>query len=428
MKQKLSILLLLPLLMFGMIACQQKDSRQMSKENPLALQGKARQTTLKEVEHHYYYQQLSHYQKENYLILRQKARHYHDTIHLAPDSHQGLLKTLDAFIMDNPDLYWLTGSSYQLEENKDEAFISFKVPKEAKANYQTLQQLGDQIVALAPQQDDYQKVAYFYNYIIDHTEYNSKALEQEQAGNPALVAANQDIKSVLMDHLSVCNGYAQTFQFLCQKAGLDAIYVRGRVQSSRNKQDINHAWNLVKINHTYYAVDTTWGDPTFSQTVSGQAKLQVPNRGQFLCLPDKLMEQTHQANLKLAIKPNQTKKDGKEDGDVWTLPKCPDDSLLFAKQHHFYLEHFDQSQALTLLKQQLAKGEATPSIQVANPDDYHRLERSLTRNATSYHELFQAYWPNYHGFTYLSSPETNSMTFFNHWWPCRKTKAVTKTR
>ena len=46
------------------------------------------------------------------------------------------MKTIDAFIMDNPDLYWLTSTSYQVDYSDSDVYVSFKVPKDAKTTYE----------------------------------------------------------------------------------------------------------------------------------------------------------------------------------------------------------------------------------------------------------------------------------------------------
>lgn len=53
-----------------------------------------------------------------------------------------------------------------------------------------------------------------------------------------------------------CQGYAKTFQYLCDVAGLDSMVVCGN-----NTEGSTHAWNVVYCDNGYYIVDTTWGDP-----------------------------------------------------------------------------------------------------------------------------------------------------------------------
>lgn len=63
----------------------------------------------------------------------------------------------------------------------------------------------------------------------------------------------------------LCEGYARTLTYLCQRAGLEVIYVVGIANysgtgSSGNGGDFDHAWIKVKIDGQWYNVDPTNND------------------------------------------------------------------------------------------------------------------------------------------------------------------------
>ena len=58
----------------------------------------------------------------------------------------------------------------------------------------------------------------------------------------------------LLNGQSVCAGYTKMYNYLLQKAGLQAMYVSGKVQGQ------SHAWSLVRVNGQYYYSDVTFGD------------------------------------------------------------------------------------------------------------------------------------------------------------------------
>lgn len=93
MKHKKWLTLLIACSFLVLTACLPNKENQ-GQDNPYALTGKERQTILNTVKNHYYYNQLSDSQKENYLIIRQKAANFQDTISLAPASQKSLIKTL----------------------------------------------------------------------------------------------------------------------------------------------------------------------------------------------------------------------------------------------------------------------------------------------------------------------------------------------
>ena len=63
----------------------------------------------------------------------------------------------------------------------------------------------------------------------------------------------------------LCEGYARTLTYLCQRAGLEVIYVVGIANysgtgSNGNGGDFDHAWIKVKIDGQWYNVDPTNND------------------------------------------------------------------------------------------------------------------------------------------------------------------------
>lgn len=58
----------------------------------------------------------------------------------------------------------------------------------------------------------------------------------------------------LMEGKGVCLGFATTFQLLMDLAGVECITVVGASFDSRE----DHAWNMVRLDGTWYCVDATW--------------------------------------------------------------------------------------------------------------------------------------------------------------------------
>lgn len=405
MKNKLSLFLLAALTIVGLSACAWRSNPLADKEQQFCLTGARRQQVLDQIDQRYYYQQLSQAEKENYLLLYDSLSAFHEVTSLAPASKHSLMTTIDAFMMDNPAFFWITSANYRLERSDQVAFVTFPLPEEVEQTYHRLQAIGDDIIADMPATNDYERVRYFYEWIIKQTDYNRAAFEAYQSGHEALIASNQDIRSVFLDHLSVCNGYAQAFQFLCQKAGIPVAYIRGSVTFDRSQDAFTHAWNTVQIAGKNYAVDTTFGDPVFDQNESIK---QLEVNYNFLCLPDQLMKHSHQASRDIVVNQTETLT------DVWAIPACSDDSLLYAKLNHSYFTAFDKPGILASLEQQLRTNQPQTSLQFANQDLYNQMVSDLEQHSDSYHSLFQAYWPNAAGYFYSLHPNTFSISFINY--------------
>ena len=65
----------------------------------------------------------------------------------------------------------------------------------------------------------------------------------------------------LVNHKSVCEGYAEAFKLLCDKAEIECILVTGMSLPSNSNTMEGHMWNLVRMDDgEWYAVDVTWDD------------------------------------------------------------------------------------------------------------------------------------------------------------------------
>ncbi|MDW7797711.1 transglutaminase domain-containing protein [Streptococcus canis] len=404
MKKEFSVLVFIGLMMVSLSACGLANKPSNQRETS-ALTGQKRQKAIAQVGQHYYFQQLSKTEQENYLALHDSLSQFREVISLLPASKKSLIKTIDAFMMDNPEFYWITSADYQFELSDQTAFVTFPLPKDAKKTYQDLQAIGDDIVAKMPTGDDYERIKYFYEVIIKDTDYNKKAFEAYQSGDQSQISSNQDIKSIFIDHLSVCNGYAQAFQFLCQKANIPVAYIRGTGTSRQTQEAFPHAWNAVELNGQYYGVDATWGDPVFDNHLSQQQQTTI--NYSFLCLPDQIMSLSHQASADITFNAKETFK------QVWNIPKCTDDTLIYAKRNHSYMTSFDTNAILNSLKSQLLQGQEQVSLQFANQADYDQMVTDLAANQARYHNLFSHYWEHYSGFSYGLLAETFSISFTN---------------
>ena len=60
----------------------------------------------------------------------------------------------------------------------------------------------------------------------------------------------------LVDGQAVCNGYAIAYSYLLQQCGIESYVL--------SSDSMNHAWNLIMLNGSWYHVDVTWDDPVFT--------------------------------------------------------------------------------------------------------------------------------------------------------------------
>lgn len=154
---------------------------------------------------------------------------------------------------DHPELFYVEGYSYVKYSREDEVTAiefsgTYSMDSEsALLRRQEIERAAEEILAgISPEASDYDKVKYVYDTIITATDYELQAQD------------NQNIYSVLVNHRSVCQGYAKTTQYLLNRLGVECTLVLGTVGNGEG-----HAWNLVKVDGSYYYVDTTWGDASY---------------------------------------------------------------------------------------------------------------------------------------------------------------------
>ena len=102
---------------------------------------------------------------------------------------------------------------------------------------------ADNILSMiTPEMNDYDIVKLFHDYIIRNCTYD------EKSANP------NTIYGTLVEKEALCQGYAQSFTYLCSLAGIDSLIVLGVANEP-------HMWNIVKMDNDYYHIDLTWDDP-----------------------------------------------------------------------------------------------------------------------------------------------------------------------
>lgn len=154
---------------------------------------------------------------------------------------------------DHPELFYVEGYSYVKYSRGDaltaiEFSGTYSMDREtALLRRQEIETAAEKILAgIAAEASDYDKVKYVYETLITATDYELQSPD------------NQNIYSVLVNHRSVCQGYAKTTQYLLNRLGVECTLVLGAVENG-----VGHAWNLVKVDGSYYYVDTTWGDASY---------------------------------------------------------------------------------------------------------------------------------------------------------------------
>ena len=204
---------------------------------------------------------------------------------------------IEALVYENPDIFYLdvtkmyiniekitkiTGTKYNVFINNGNEISYYSngfYSKEDVEEYETqIEQVKDQIVASVQGKSDYEKIKIIHDYLIDTIEYENDLTQNNV----------YDIYGALVSKKCVCEGYAKAFQYLMNEVGIENTIVIGTGNNSKNQTE-NHAWNYVKLNGQWYAVDVTWDDPI----IVGGGKLTNKSRYEYFLKGSKTMNENH---------------------------------------------------------------------------------------------------------------------------------------
>lgn len=161
---------------------------------------------------------------------------------------------INTVINSHPEIIGIVGTSYYYSPSTN---LVTKIVITYTSNAREEQQKLDAAInELSSRVDisgmtDEEIVLAYHEYLTSTVAYAYAAYLQGSLGG----AHEYDMYGALVNHSSVCQGYAETMFYLLKKAGLSCA-----IASSQN---INHAWNIVKVNGKWYHVDATWDDPVW---------------------------------------------------------------------------------------------------------------------------------------------------------------------
>ena len=238
---------------------------------------------------------------------------------------------------DHPEYFWLDSPySYRSGDGFVEFIFEYNCEGAEKEKRQReIEDQADAIIAGAPLGgDEYEKIKYVFETIVDQTDYDLSAPD------------NQNIYSVFGNWTSVCAGYAKASKYLLDQLGVECIYVTGDASGEA------HAWNIVRCDGQYYCYDATWGDPLYQEGIGVEMDT---TSYEYLCCPDSMLSRTHTPD------------------PAYTLPECTDVSLEYYRLAGRYLESSDREAILGIMRSDIDAGEERTDIQFASPDIYNEV-------------------------------------------------------
>ena len=303
---------------------------------------------------YYFYRQLNDQQRFYYAQLEDALANGKDELEFTDKDNRPVIKEFYkaqvAFEYDHPLYWWLHDSVGDTIGTKIK-----KVTYNGRPEESVLKQINDKvdevIAGMPAGLSEVQKFEYLYEWVILNTRYE---LDSE---------FNQDVRSVFLNGVSVCNGYAKAYQLLCQRAGLECGYNHG-ISSRPDWESGFHAWNFVRIADRYYWVDSTWGD---------EADETLPYDYSWFCMTDEEFFQTRVADSGINVfgygEPN----------GAYKLPESTDHSMNHFVRNGSYFETADKDAIKAYITRALENNEYI-ELQFADADTMAKGYKYLTDN------------------------------------------------
>lgn len=146
--------------------------------------------------------------------------------------------------------YYIQGSELS---NTYKITYTFRYPREtALAQYQDAVKKAAEVVneIVKPDMTQLQREIAIHNYIINNTRYDKYNYDHGTIPEESYTSYG-----VLVKGTAVCQGYANAMNKLLKLAGVENIIITGKGNG------VDHAWNLVKLEDSWYHIDATWDDP-----------------------------------------------------------------------------------------------------------------------------------------------------------------------
>lgn len=350
----------------GILVAKESDYENISDKDAVAENGRSKEDgklfLQEKLTDAYAYSRLTEEEQALYLEIMRSLLEFEENTELSSLDTEEISRVFQCVLNDHPEIFYVGGYSYT-------QYTLANIPRkltftgtysmdreEVKKKQERINDYVNQCLAEIPQgADEYETVKYIYEYLIGHTEYD------------ASIGDSQNICSVFIDGRSVCQGYAKATQYLLQQAGICATLVLGRVSSGEG-----HAWNLVRIDGSWYYVDTTWGDASY-QTVSGEAvypEQRVPTINyDYLCVTTPQLDKTHIID------------------NVVGMPQCTSMEANYYVREGLYFTTVDEEQLTRIFSDGYDRGSAYVTLKCASREIYDKMYEKLIDNQEIFHYL-----------------------------------------
>ncbi len=199
----------------------------------------------------------------NLISIAASAEEIGYDINYDDNSWTSIANIVNAFLNDHTDLGWIGAAFYGYNYNSNTQkirnvsilFVTIGDSQTAIDNNEQYLKWCDNIAEEAEKNTtDYYRVKYIHDVVLDNATYDYYAAFEAEMYSEEFLYAHSPY-GICMKGKAVCEGYAEAFKTICNRAGIDVVCQSGYSANG------GHEWNQVKMNNNkWYYVDTTWDD------------------------------------------------------------------------------------------------------------------------------------------------------------------------
>lgn len=260
-----------------------------------------------------------------------------------------MLQVYICYLSDYPQHFWLNNyTSYSYPDYAayvefDYGFTKAELPAAKKAVQDAAAQL---LKGLSSSMSAYDRELAIHDRLIKWAAYD------QSISKPHIYT----VYGALVNRLTVCQGYAEAFQYLLYQAGIPCLLIRGEGKGE------SHAWNMVEIDGVYAYVDVTWDD-----FIADDMEDKPVSYANFNITTEQLLRRHTIGELN------------------YKLPDCRSDSLNYYVRSGMSLDSYSMDGVARLLKKGVQAGQDTVGVWVGgDPDNlFDKVQRDINRICSS---------------------------------------------
>lgn len=172
------------------------------------------------------------------------------------DDRNTLKMLFDIYNKDHPEDYVFPkyySYNYYSEQGTSYVYALFLEYYTGYDKYRFNRMANKFLDAVSGVETEYEKALMLYNILEEYIEYDYSALSGSIYDSNRM--KSYSAYGAIVDGKAVCEGYAEAYQYLLQRLGIQSFIVTGT-----SKEGESHEWNLLKLDGKYYYADVTWDD------------------------------------------------------------------------------------------------------------------------------------------------------------------------